>query len=169
MTAEAGDRRLKNTMHLTFWKEQTALQILTTPQLLLWVSSFGGLKRKAMEIRSNILLWKSHKIFSLRKQIWYLKNMSISPWTFNIMHFQNKSHEKFQNERLSLLPVSSAPPVMQPGFRIRGFLWGREGCLCYIAKMYMVCLGVFSQPHAFTADHLVGNISICLQGTDFFH
>jgi len=55
MTAEAGDRRIRNTMHLTFWKEQTALQILPTPQLLLWVSSFGGLKRKAREIRSNIL------------------------------------------------------------------------------------------------------------------
>ena len=31
----------------------------------------------------------------------------------------------------------------------------------------MVYFGVFNQPHAFTADHLVGNIYICLQGTDF--
>ena len=33
----------------------------------------------------------------------------------------------------------------------------------------MVYFGVFNQPHAFTADHLVGNVYICLQGTYFFH
>ena len=33
----------------------------------------------------------------------------------------------------------------------------------------MVCFGEFNQPHAFTADHLIGNIYTCLPGTDFFH
>lgn len=49
-----------------------------------------------------------------------------------------------------------------------GFFEEGEGVFVILQRCTWFVLE-FNQPHASTADHLVGDIYTCLQGTDFFH